>query len=88
MRQPPSKIIVKKEIERTTITSFKNNQVKPTDSDDKTIQKSNILVKILGLETYVDPVPGQFQFDLQDLILFQRHIGLMKFQNEFFQLHF
>ena len=63
MRQPPSKIDVKKEIEKTTITSFKNNQVKPTDSDDITIQKSNILVKILGLETYFDPVPGQSQLD-------------------------
>ena len=60
MRQPPSKIDVKKEIERTTITSFKNNQVQPTDPDDKTIKKSNIFVKMLGLETYFDPVPGQF----------------------------
>jgi len=60
MRRPPSNIDAKKEIEKTTITSFKNNPVKPTDSDDKTIQKSNILVKTLGLETYFDPVPGQF----------------------------
>ena len=60
MRQPPSNIDVKQETAKTAITSFKNNQVKPTDSDDKTIQKSNILVKILGLQTYFDPVPGQF----------------------------
>ena len=62
MRRPPSSSDVKNEMEKTAITSFKN-QVKPTDSEDKIFHKSNIFVKLLGLETYFDPVPGQSQLD-------------------------
>ena len=60
MRRSQSNTDVKKAIDKTAIISFKNNQVKPTDSTDKTDQKSNIFVKILGLETYFGPVQGQF----------------------------
>jgi len=63
MRRPPSSTDVKNGMKKTAITSFKDNQVKPTDSEDKIFHKSNIFVKFLGLETYFDPVPGQSQFD-------------------------
>ena len=62
MRRPPSSTDVKNGMKKTAITSFKDNQVKPTDSEDKIFHKSNIFVKFLGLETYFDPVPGQSQF--------------------------
>ena len=63
MRRPQSSNDVKNEMKKTAITSFKDNQVKPTDTEDKIFHKSNIFVKLLGLETYFDPVPGQSQLD-------------------------
>ena len=81
-------------------TSIKKYQVTPIESEVNDVEnelksakaqpKLNILMKIIGLDTYIEPIKGLFSYlpTFCAKLLFQRLTGSTKLQNDFFQSHF
>ena len=98
MRRQASKPTSEK-IEEISKTSIKKYQVKPFESEvndenelksAKAQPKLNIFMKIIGLDTYMDPIQGLFPYlpTICAKLFFQRLTGSTKLQNDFFQSHF